>query len=283
MDYEEVEFRIPSDSEDVKDLLSALLGEVGYESFESYEGGLKAYCPTQTYQDKEVSRIVTEFPMETTLTFEHRTLKTRDWNQEWEEQSFTPIRVGRACIIHSPRDTEAGVYPYDIVLAPRLAFGSGHHETTQSMLAFILETEMEGKRVLDMGSGTGVLGILAAKRGAESVVSIDIDDWATENTKENALMNHVRLEVLTGDASLLEGRQFDVIMANINRNILLRDMPSYEASLSMGGILLISGFLQGDIPLLEEKATAMGLRETGRKEKGGWVAMKMEKKGSRHE
>lgn len=278
MDYEEVEFRIPSDSEDVKDLLSALLGEVGYESFESYEGGLKAYCPTQTYQDKEVSRIVTEFPMETTLTFEHRTLKTRDWNQEWEEQSFTPIRVGRACIIHSPRDTEAGGYPYDIVLAPRLAFGSGHHETTQSMLAFILETEMEGKRVLDMGSGTGVLGILAAKRGAESVVSIDIDDWATENTKENALMNHVRLEALTGDASLLEGRQFDVIMANINRNILLRDMPSYEASLSMGGILLISGFLQGDIPLLEEKATAMGLRETSRKEKGGWVAMKMEKK-----
>lgn len=278
MDYEEVEFRIPSDSEDVKDLLSALLGEVGYESFESYEGGLKAYCPTQTYQDKEVRRIVTEFPMETTLTFEHRTLKTRDWNQEWEEQSFTPIRVGRACIIHSPRDTEAGGYPYDIVLAPRLAFGSGHHETTQSMLAFILETEMEGKRVLDMGSGTGVLGILAAKRGAESVVSIDIDDWATENTKENALMNHVRLEALTGDASLLEGRQFDVIMANINRNILLRDMPSYEASLSMGGILLISGFLQGDIPLLEEKATAMGLRETSRKEKGGWVAMKMEKK-----
>ena len=283
MDYEEVEFRIPSDSEDVKDLLSALLGEVGYESFESYEGGLKAYCPTQTYQDKEVSRIVTEFPMETTLTFEHRTLKTRDWNQEWEEQSFTPIRVGRACIIHSPRDTEAGGYPYDIVLAPRLAFGSGHHETTQSMLAFILETEMEGKRVLDMGSGTGVLGILAAKRGAESVVSIDIDDWATENTKENALMNHVRLEALTGDASLLEGRQFDVIMANINRNILLRDMPSYEASLSMGGILLISGFLQGDIPLLEEKATAMGLRETSRKEKGGWVAMKMEKKRSSHE
>lgn len=274
MDYEEVDFSVESDTETEKDILSAMLGEAGYETFESYDGGLRAYCPTVSFDEEKVKRIVSDFPMKTSLSYRHRTVKTEDWNREWEEESFTPIRIGEECEIHSPQGEGCGGVKYDIVVSPRLAFGSGHHETTRSMLEYILETDIEGKSVLDMGSGTGVLGILAAKRGAESVTSIDIDDWAVANTKENAELNSVEIEAELGDATKLNGRRFDIIMANINRNILLRDMASYAESLKEGGVLLTSGFLKEDIGQITSGAAMHGLEENGLKESGGWVAMK---------
>ena len=198
----------------------------------------------------------------------------KNWNEEWEKHFFQPIVIGDKCVIHSTFHTDVPVAQYDIIIDPKMSFGTGHHATTSNMLSWILDDDMSGKRVLDMGCGTAVLGILAKKKGAASVLAIDIDEWCYDNALESASLNKVDIQVLLGDASLLQEKQFDVILANINRNILLNDMAAYVACLPQGGCLYMSGFYTQDIPVIAECAVQLGMQQVGVKEQNNWVAVK---------
>ena len=197
-----------------------------------------------------------------------------NWNEEWEK-NFEPIVIADACAVRAPFHKPFNVQ-YEIVIEPKMSFGTGHHETTFMMLQFILENTFEGKTVLDMGCGTAVLAILAEMRGASKVDAIDIDDWCVENSEENVLRNHCKyISVKLGDASVLPTSEtYDTIIANINRNILLNDMEIYSKGLKMGGELYLSGFYKEDLPIIIECCNKLGLQFVENKEKNNWIAAK---------
>lgn len=201
-----------------------------------------------------------------------------DWNYEWEKNYFKPVLISgenSSCVIRSSFHTEYASATYEILINPKMSFGTGHHETTSSMINWLLTDSMQNKSVLDMGCGTAVLGILAKMRGAKDVVGVDIDEWCKENATENIKMNDVDMEILLGDASILPNvESYDVILANINRNILLADMDKYVSCLNDGGNLYMSGFYTEDIPVIREKAESLGLKYVDFKEKNNWVAVK---------
>ncbi|KAB2826999.1 MAG: 50S ribosomal protein L11 methyltransferase, partial [Paludibacter sp.] len=197
-----------------------------------------------------------------------------NWNEEWEKHYFEPIVIGDKCVIHSSFHTDVPQAEYDIVIDPKMSFGTGHHETTSLMIEEILSVDLNGKLVLDMGCGTAVLAILAAKRGAKPVIAIDIDPWCTENSAENIQTNGVNwIQIELGGAEKLKTVKADVIFANINRNILLEDMKQYSASLNEGGVLYMSGFYTADIPVLEEEMNHNGLKLISSREKNNWAVV----------
>ena len=209
--------------------------------------------------------------------FTVETMPDKDWNEEWEKNFFQPIVIDDQCVVHSTFHRDVPVMRYDIAINPQMAFGTGHHAKTGCMMRWILETELKGKSVLDMGCGTSILGILAAMRGASPVLGIDVDDWCIRNSRENIALNKVDMQVLLGNAESLQGRRFDVVLANINRNILLGDMAAYVATLPEGGCLIMSGFYSEDIPMIDAEATRLGLSQTGVKMQDNWVAVKFVK------
>ena len=265
-------------SEDITDLLAAFLCDEGFESFKPDDCGLTAYVRTDLYDEGAVKKILEEFPIDTDFTFSSGTVKGEDWNEEWEKHYFQTIVVDDKCVVHSSFHKDVPSAEYDIVIDPKMAFGTGHHSTTSNMMRHILSSDMEGKSVIDMGTGTGILAILCKMKGADNVTGIEIDPFAWENAVENAALNNVKVNMLCGDAGLLAGLdQADYFLANINRNVITSDIESYASCLKQGGIMLLSGFYRSDIPIVEKAANEYGLFLESEKEDNDWVALRFKK------
>lgn len=279
-DYTQVTFTVSPTAEVATDILAAMLAEVGYESFVPDETGMTAYVPHTSYNEETLAQIVAEFPLEGyEIAYSCEKIEGEDWNAEWEKHYFQPIVIDDQCVIHSTFHTDVPAARYDILIDPKMAFGTGHHQTTCHMLRAILATDMSGKRVLDMGCGTALLAILARKHGASEVVGIDIDEFAYENAQENIRLNDTSdIEIrLGGTDALREGETFDYILANINRNILLGDMASYASHMHHGSVIFMSGFYVEDMPLLQEEAARHNLRFVRHAEDNRWTMMQFVK------
>lgn len=265
-DYYEVRFDLNPCTEDATDLLAAMLGDIGYESFVPDADGLSAYVQAELYNAEAVDEIVLNFPFDLLITSRTTLVPGRDWNEEWEKHYFQPIVVNRdgkpGVVIHSSFHTDFPAAPYDIVIDPKMAFGTGHHATTSQIIGLLLDLPLQGKSVIDMGTGTGILAILAAMRGATPVTAIEIDACAYENAVENASVNgHPEVRLIHGDASALANLEpADYFIANINRNIITSDLPAYARALKQGGLMALSGFYDHDIPVVCAAAQPLGLR-----------------------
>ena len=304
MKYYEVELTITPCSQDAQDLLSALSAEAGFESFEETATGLLAYAQQSLFDQEVLDAAISTFPIEgTKIKYNVREAEDRDWNEQWEQEGFEPIVISgewrevsgernvHTLIIHDgrhlPQDTPltANLSPLTSNLSPltsieidaHQAFGTGTHETTRMICANLMTMDLHDKHVLDCGSGTGILGICALKLGAGSVVAYDIDEWSADNTRHNAVINHVddHLTSLCGDASVLGAfdAEFNLVLANINRNILLQDMPRFVSVMAPGATLMLSGFYESDCALLESKAQQLGLSLQSTKTDGDWACM----------
>lgn len=277
MTYLEFKFSTNPCTETANDVLAALLGEVGFESFVEWEGGLMAYIPSATFDESNLKSILNGFPVEgVKIDYTYSQAEDKDWNEEWEKNFFRPIVIGDRCVIHSTFHQDIPRAEYDIVINPQMAFGTGHHETTSLIIEELLNCELENKSVLDMGCGTSILAILARMRGAKPCTAIDIDEWCVRNSIENIELNDLTdIAVSQGDASALAGKgPFDVVIANINRNILLNDMKHYVTCMQPGSELYMSGFYVDDIPVIRQEAEKNGLRFAEYKEKNRWAAVK---------
>lgn len=256
----------------MRDILVSRLGEIGYDSFVETETGFEAFIPDQLYNEKGLNEVISAFPdyqFEKEVTF----IPDQNWNEEWEKKYFKPLVIGEDCMIRAPFHTDYPSAKYEIVIEPNMAFGTGNHETTSTIIESILKQDLKGKTVLDMGCGTGILGILASMKGAAHITAIDIDKWSYEGSLTNADLNGIKnMDVHLGDASLLKDQKFDVIFANIHKNILLEDMPAYNKVLNTGGSLIMSGFYRDDIPAISSRAHELGLEDDGYVEKNAWVA-----------
>ena len=265
--------------EDLSDWLIAELGPLGFDSFEQDAYELKAFIPTEQYDADATRELLDAFPVASfsyTLTAEE--LPDINWNEEWEKNYFQPILLGDgACLIRAPFHDPRPEVPLEIIINPKMAFGTGNHETTSLVGEWILSHDVSGQRVLDMGCGTGILGLIALKRGARHLTAIDIDPWAYANVQENATLSGVTIdEMLCGDAALLEGREgYDLILANITRNILLEDMPCYREVMLPGARLILSGFYEEDIPLLRARGEELGLTFVGSEVRQRWSRVEL--------
>ncbi|MBP5190415.1 MAG: 50S ribosomal protein L11 methyltransferase [Bacteroidales bacterium] len=278
MKYTEVNIKL-SKLNPFRDILVYNLGDEGpYESFEETNQGIKAYVPTSEFDaDFLQNTIDALMEIDGGLKCEYTVsdLPDKNYNEEWERQ-HQPVLVENFCWVRAPFHPHRNDVKYEIEIEPKMSFGTAHHATTYLMLSLLEQQPVEGLRVLDMGSGTGVLAILAAKKGAAYVEAIDVDEWAFRNAQENFEHNNVNVCPLLGDASLLTSdKHFDLIMANINRNILLRDMAAYTSVLNQGGTILLSGFYEHDVPSLQDKAESLGLRLVQQRSRNEWTALEM--------
>ncbi|MBS9766305.1 MAG: 50S ribosomal protein L11 methyltransferase [Flavobacteriaceae bacterium] len=259
--------------EPASEILIAELGEAGFDSFVENENGLSAYIKKADWNDAILEDIFILKSEEFAITYTKNEIAPVNWNSEWEK-NFQPIQVENTISVRAPFH-EATDLPYEIVIEPKMSFGTGHHETTYAMLQQLMQVDLKDKKVLDMGCGTGILAIFASMKGATSVDAIDIDEWCYENTLENIERNNAKgISAFHGDASLLKNKNYDVIIANINRNILLNDMSHYANSLAQNGVLLLSGFYQEDIPVMEEELQKYDLKIVTVIERNRWVAIK---------
>ncbi|MBR1502497.1 MAG: 50S ribosomal protein L11 methyltransferase [Prevotella sp.] len=278
MKYFEVNFKISPYSTDAGDVLAAMAGEAGFETFEETETGLKGYIQQQLYDEAALKALLEDFPfMETTVTYTVKEAEDKDWNEQWEQEGFEPILIADKLVIHDGRHLPDTPVEISIEIDAKLAFGTGTHETTRMICASLLDMDLNGKRLLDCGTGTGILSICALKLGAKEAVGYDIDEWSADNARHNAVINRVdgQFTSLLGDASILnkvEG-SFDVVMANINRNILLADMPLFRQKMAQGATLILSGFYTDDCQQLIEKAQSLGLSLIGKKEDHDWASL----------
>ena len=274
MKYLQLNIRTTPYTETANDLLSALLADIGYESFMEQPGGLAAYIPAQHYDPAATAQAIAQLPLNNIhVDYDCTEIEDKDWNEEWERNYFQPIVIGNRCVVHSTFHHDVPKADYDIVINPQMAFGTGHHETTGLIINELLDINLTGLDVLDMGCGTSILAILARIKGARHCTAIDIDEWCVRNSEENILLNKVdHITVLQGDASLLSQQgPFDIVIANINRNILLADMEQYAARMKPGAMLLMSGFYTEDLPLIEAEARRLGLRPDGYREQNHWA------------
>lgn len=272
MDYYKITITITPFEEWLRDVLASQLAETGFDSFVEIEDGLEAFVAVPNFSDIDLNLVLKEFQEGFSFSVEKELIKSRNWNEEWEKNYFEPLVIKDECVIRAPFHTEFPKAKHEIVIEPNMAFGTGNHETTSMMVESILEMNMENKTVLDMGCGTGILGILSSMKGAASVLAIDIDEWSFKGATENAVQNKItNMTVKMGDASLLGIEQFDVILANIHKNVLINDMPAYEKVLLSGGLLVMSGFYTEDLTIIKSTAQELGLSFKGFKEKNKWV------------
>ncbi len=284
MQYTEATFIIRPMTETNAEILKALAAEGGFESFTDTKDGFKAYIQTKDFQKENVENALHELPLTFDFDYQFQDAEDKDWNETWESEGFTPVTLGPEKEI-TIRDTHhQPLFPpvYDILINPRQAFGTGGHETTGMLLETLLEMDLKQKKVLDMGCGTGILGIFTALKGAKKVTGIDIDEWSVRNAQENVRLNKVEqaVHIELGDAKTLENaeKDYDVLIANINRNILLRDLPSYSSVLkATDATLLLSGFYEEDAPLLKGKAEEYGFRLTNKKTNNRWCVLRFQR------
>lgn len=272
MNYIEFNFKV-TPLQPASDILLAELGELGFDSFVETEDGLQAYILEEYYKEDLLKYVFVLNNPEFEITYNTKTIEQVNWNAEWEK-NFTPIVVSDNCRVRAPFHNK-GNEEYDIIIEPKMSFGTGHHATTHMMIQHILKDDFIGKKVLDMGCGTAVLAILAEMRGAGPLDAIDIDEWCYLNSIENAERNNcTKITVEQGDASLLNNRKYDIIIANINRNILLNDMKTYANCLSKDGVIYLSGFYEEDLDLIKSECTNQGLTYVNHYVKDQWVAAK---------
>ena len=268
--YYELVFTIVSAEDYLADLLMNDLAEIGFDSFDKNELGFRAYVSSTQFDEQKVQEALSPYKEQYTFGYEINLIPYKNWNEVWES-SFHPITIADKFYIYADFH-EKKDFPYSIKIHPKMAFGTGHHETTFQMAEVMLGIDFKGKEVLDMGCGTGILAILAHLMGASSITAIDIEEIAAESTKENADLNGMQnAKILCGDAALLKDQHFDVILANINRNILLNDMDSYGRSLREGGLILFSGFYTEDLGMIQDAAMKNGMAMISYQSKNNWV------------
>lgn len=258
------------------EILIAELSEQNFESFVETENGVLAYIQKEFAESVNLDDVFILKNEDFKISFEVKEIEPVNWNEEWEK-NFSPIIVDEICCVRATFHPKTSL-DYEIIINPKMSFGTGHHQTTHLMLSFLLKMNLEGKKVLDMGCGTGILAIMAHKRGAKSVMAVDIDPWCEENSKENFALNNIdNIELCLGDASAIKNKNFDVILANINRNILLSDLIFYAETLNPNAEVLLSGFYKEDLPLIEQKCNEFGLKLETFLEKDYWIAAKFSK------
>lgn len=260
-----------------KDIFISLLADAGCESFTDGEEDnvLLAYVAENTYNQLIFQEILESHPFDVKINYSISKIKNQDWNALWES-SYSPVLIADRCFIHAPFHETRQDVDYDIIIEPKMSFGTAHHETTSMMIEFLLEEDIAEKNFLDMGSGTGILAILAYKKGANPILAIDNDEWAYRNNMENNSRNNAdTIDVKFGDASIIENLEFEIICANINRNILYKDIPIYSPCLKKNGILFLSGFyFENDLSILEKRCRDFQLQLISYKEKNRWAAAK---------
>lgn len=279
-DYIEVKFKIDPCSEAVTDVLAALLADRGFESFIPDEEGLTAFAPEALFNSNAIAEALDAMPFDNlTVETDINRVEGRDWNAEWERHYFNPIVVGNRCVVHSSFHTDVPVATYDIVIDPKMAFGTGHHATTSLILEQLLDTDLTDLNIIDMGTGTAILAILAAMRGASHIDAIEIDPFAEANARENLQLNGVasKIDLYLGDASVLPtlSNKANLLLANINRNVILADLPAYAAALAPSATVLFSGFYNEDAPMVAEAAEALGLKVEEKYLRDNWCCLKL--------
>ncbi len=278
MNYIEVDFTCNPNDEIVAAILPSLIGEIGYESFEETEKGVTAYIQEDIFDEGKLKETLEGFPVDAEISYTVKKVEEKNWNEEWEKNYFQPLIIDDRCIIQSTFHKQPAVYEYNILIDPKMAFGTGHHQTTKLIIREILKMDLKGKSVLDMGCGTAVLAILASMRGADPILAIDIDHWAYDNAIENLQLNNTdNIDVKIGGAELLGAQSFDIILANINRNILLNDIHKYVSVLNHGGELYMSGFYVDDIPAIRRECEKYGLEFIHNSTDNNWTAVKFVK------
>lgn len=283
MKYFEVDFQLSPLSQDACDILAALTADAGFESFEETQHGIRGYVQQPLLDRQALEDIVNNFPiMGTNIIYTISEAEDKDWNEQWEQEGFEPIIVGNNRLaIHDGRHLPSQPADISVEIDARLAFGTGTHETTQMICEWMLDMPMKGLRVMDAGCGTGILGIIALKLKASHVTAYDIDEWSSDNTRHNAVINRVdsQLSVYCGDASLLDSKtaDYDLVLANINRNILLNDMPRFCQIMKQDAKLILSGFYTEDIPLLEARGKELRLTLIGAKNRDKWASIIMQR------
>lgn len=283
MKYFEVDFQLSPLSQDACDILAALTADAGFESFEETQHGIRGYVQQPLLDRQALEDIVNNFPIiGTNIIYTISETEDKDWNEQWEQEGFEPIIVGNNRLaIHDGRHLPSQPADISVEIDARLAFGTGTHETTQMICEWMLDMPMKDLRVMDAGCGTGILGIVALKLKASHVTAYDIDEWSSDNTRHNAVINRVdsQLSVYCGDASLLDSKtaDYDLVLANINRNILLNDMPHFCQIMKQDAKLILSGFYTEDIPLLEARGKELGLTLTGAKNRDKWASIIMQR------
>jgi ribosomal protein L11 methyltransferase len=256
------------------EILIAELGYAGFESFVETDDGVTAYIQKEEWNDNILDDIQILNSDEFEITYTFNEIEQTNWNEEWEK-NFNPIIVDDLCAVRAPFHDSFNT-KFDIIIEPKMSFGTGHHETTHMMIQHILKNDFSGKRVLDMGCGTGVLAILAELKGASKIDAIDIDNWCYLNSLENIERNNCKnVTIYEGDATLLQGNKYDIIIANINRNILLTDLKQYASCLSKDGILFLSGFYENDIKIIETECNKYMLKLVETLERNNWVSLKL--------
>lgn len=281
MRYIQLSIQVSPYSEIITDILSVKLGNIGYDSFVSSKNGLDAYIPQKKFSEVKLKEILHHLSINFTdlfknvrIVYESNLLEDKNWNREWENNYFKPLVVSDKCLVRSSFHQINEKYDYEITIDPKMAFGTGHHQTTYLMLQEILELDLQGKSILDIGCGTAVLAILASKKGAGHIVAIDFDEWAYENAKENIILNKItNIDVRVGEIDLVVNEKFDFVFANINRNILLQDIEHYANVMNSGGTLMMSGFYLNDVLDLKLKCEENNLKYQKTKERDKWCAV----------
>lgn len=288
MKYIQVKFTAEPDSQDVRDIIAALAAEVGFESFTDEPDGLVGYCQEDLFNKETLTEIIQSLPIpDVKVSFEAAKAEDKNWNEEWEKAGFDPIIIDDRCAIICKNMEEDAIatypqlekIPMKIAIDAQQAFGTGTHETTQMIVSLLLNQDLTEKRVLDCGCGTGILGIVAAKCGAKEVVSYDIDEWSVRNAEHNAELNGVELDVLEGDRRVLShvSGVFDVILANINRNIILEDIDEFVSVMTTESKIILSGFYEQDAEAIIQKANELGLKENQRLLNHDWCCLLLER------
>lgn len=272
MNYIELSFTVDP-KEQGSDVLIAQLSELDFESFVDSPEGFLAYIPEDKYDPTQLNLSLSFYTDFFKFSFTEKMIPQQNWNKEWES-SFQPIEVDGLCYIRAPFHEAKNGFRFDVVIEPKMSFGTGHHQTTQLMVSRLMKLDVKGRSLLDMGCGTGILAIVASKMGAEPVTAIDTDEWSYENTLENLTKNNINNSLVhKGNAQILEGNSFHTILANINKNVLLTDMPVYVKALEKGGNLVMSGFFDTDVAQLSEKATELGLKFEDKAVSSQWTML----------
>src|SRR5665648_479701 len=276
MNYTQISFKLNPDTEGNREILVAVLSDLSFESFDENDELLMGYIPGESFDMDEINGITSALPFH--VQTGNEMIPEQNWNDVWEKNYFKPLLIGNRCLVRAPFHTEYEPAEFELVIEPKMAFGTGNHETTTLVAEQILNMDLAGKTVLDMGCGTGILGMLASLKGAKNVTAIDIDTWSFESTVENARLNNIfNLEAKLGDASLLGNESYEIIFANIHKNVIISDLPVYENVLQSGGKLYLSGFYTQDMPDVKKKAESLGLVETRFQEKNNWVVYSFKK------